>query len=43
VICEGFRRVKQPALVTELPQQSRCAPQHCEVVIDDKDKIGSVH
>jgi hypothetical protein len=39
VICEGFRRRKQHAFVAQLPQQSRYAPQHHGVVIDDKNKV----
>jgi len=37
VVCEGFRRRKQHTGVAELAQQSRYTPQHCGVVIDDKD------
>ena len=39
LICEGFRRGKQHAFVAQLPQQSRYAPQHHGVVIDDKNKV----
>jgi hypothetical protein len=39
VICEGFSRGKQHAFVAQLPQQSRYAPQHHGVVIDDKNKV----
>jgi len=39
LICEGFRRRKQQADVAGLPQQSRYAPQHHRVVIDDKNKV----
>src|SRR6478736_4136615 len=39
VICEGLRRGKQHAFVAQLPQQSRYAPRHHGVVIDDKNKV----
>ena len=43
VVREGFRRRNQHARVAELPQQSRYTPQHCGVVIDDKDDFSVWH
>jgi hypothetical protein len=39
VVCESLRRRKQHARVAELPQQSRYAPQHRGIVIDDENKV----
>ena len=39
LICEGFRRGEQHAFVAQLPQQSRYAPQHHRVIINDKNKV----
>ena len=36
VICEGFSGAKRQTGVAELPQQSRHALQHRNVVIDDE-------
>ena len=41
VVCKGIRRRKQQADVAELPQQSRYAPQHCGVVIDDNNLVAN--
>jgi hypothetical protein len=35
VVCESLRGRKQQAVVADLPQQSRYAPQHCRIVIYD--------
>ena len=43
VVCESLRRRKQQTGVAELPQQSSYTPQHCGVVIDDKDDISIWH
>jgi len=39
VVCESLRRRKQQACVAGLAQQSRYAPQHRRVVIDDINKV----
>jgi hypothetical protein len=39
VVCESLSRRKQQAVVAKLPQQSRYAPQHCGIVIDDQDNV----
>ena len=39
LVCESLRRRKQQAGVAELPQHSSYTPQHCGVVIDDKDEV----